>query len=169
MKESEILEKIGYKGEYTKEVKKKLKELLKKFHPDHYKGSDDTFKTINKIKKDLESGKKLDVNNKVVKDKYDDYFDFDNDSNDSLWYLNKINELTKKKESLIKLKDEKQKKLFSLQDKYRVEYDIDISNRDIENDNSNEMIVLHENRQLLYMFLTIIIACFIVTINSNNC
>ncbi len=152
MKESEILEKIGYKGEYTKEVKKKLKELLKKYHPDHYKGSDDTFKTINKVKKDLESGKKLNYN---IPKKESNTKNVSSD--DYIWYLNKIDELTRKKESLIKLKDEKQKTLFALQDKYRVEYDIDIKNRDVENDNSNDMLYLHENRQLLYMILTVII------------
>ena len=159
MKEKEILEKIGYKGEYTKEVKKKLKDLLKKYHPDHYKGSDDTFKAINKVKKELESGKKYDYSN-FKKDSSNKTINPD----DYLWYLNKIDELTRKKESLIKLKDEKQKKLFSVQDKYRIEYDIDIANRDIENDNSNDMFTLHENRQLLYMILTIVIVIMIVFI-----
>lgn len=159
MKESEILEKIGYKGEYTKDVKKKLKELLKKYHPDHYKGSDDTFKTVNKLKKDLESGKKINYNNPKKESNTKNV-----SSDDYIWYLNKIDELTSKKESLIKIKEEKQKKLFALQDKYRVEYDIDIKNRDVENDNSNDTLYLHENRQLLYMILTIIILLTIVFI-----
>lgn len=55
---------IGYKGEYNKEVKAKLRKLLKKYHPDHNNGASETFKIINEIKKELEHGIKLKSKNK---------------------------------------------------------------------------------------------------------
>ena len=38
MNRREIIELINYKGEYTKEVKKKLRELLKKYNKDAFHG-----------------------------------------------------------------------------------------------------------------------------------
>ena len=75
MNRKEIIELINYKGEYTKEVKKKLRELLKKYHPDHYKKEDNTFKLISEIKKELDSGKKISFENKKVyeKEHHNDY------------------------------------------------------------------------------------------------
>jgi hypothetical protein len=52
----EILEKIKFKGEYTIEVKKQLKKLLKKYHPDTNKKDKTTILLLYDIKKELENG-----------------------------------------------------------------------------------------------------------------
>ena len=62
MNKDSIYKLIGYKGEYNKEVKTKLRKLLKKYHPDHNKGNSETFKLINEVKKELEKSPKLKVN-----------------------------------------------------------------------------------------------------------
>ena len=155
MNEREILDAIGYNGEYNKEVKKNLKGLLKKYHPDHYKGSDDTFKLINKVKRELEAGKKPTIKPKVNKKKT-----YNND--DYLWYANQIDELTKKRNELLEKKENKQKRLFSLQDEYKDIYDIDINNRNDENDNANSILVLQENRQVIYTLLYLLIVISLI-------
>jgi len=157
MNEKDILKKIGYNGEYTKEVKKNLKSLLKKYHPDHYKGSDDTFKLINKIKKELESGKKFKVNNNQEVKKTISKEDY-------LWYQEQIDELTKKRNKLLKDKKDKQQELFELQEEYKEEYDVDITNRNNENDNANTIIVLNENKQIIYMIMFILIMTILLLI-----
>lgn len=62
MNKDSIYKLIGYKGEYNKEVKTKLRKLLKKYHPDHNKGNSETFKLINEVKKELEKNPQLKVN-----------------------------------------------------------------------------------------------------------
>lgn len=62
MNKDSIYKLIGYKGEYNKEVKTKLRKLLKKYHPDHNKGNSETFKLINEVKKELEKSPQLKVN-----------------------------------------------------------------------------------------------------------
>lgn len=64
MNKQEILEYINYKGKYTKEVKTKINKLLKKYHPDTNKDDKKTILIIYEVKKELESGKKIDYNNK---------------------------------------------------------------------------------------------------------
>ena len=61
MNKDSIHKLIGYKGEYNKEVKAKLRKLLKKYHPDHNKGQSETFKLINEVKKELEKNPHLEV------------------------------------------------------------------------------------------------------------
>ena len=51
MKKDSIYKLIGYNGEYNKNVKSKLRALLKKYHPDHNNGNDEVFKIINEVKK----------------------------------------------------------------------------------------------------------------------
>lgn len=63
MNKDSIYKLIGYKGEYNKEVKAKLRKLLKKYHPDHNKGNGETFKLINEVKKELEKNPHLKVKN----------------------------------------------------------------------------------------------------------
>lgn len=62
MNKDSIYKLIGYKGEYNKEVKTKLRKLLKKYHPDHNKGNSETFKLINEIKKELEQNPSIKTN-----------------------------------------------------------------------------------------------------------
>ena len=68
MNKDSIYKLIGYKGEYNKEVKAKLRKLLKKYHPDHNNGESETFKIINEIKKELEQG--ISVKNKSISNSY---------------------------------------------------------------------------------------------------
>jgi len=66
MNKDNIYKLIGYKGEYNKEVKAKLRKLLKNYHPDHNKGQSETFKLINEVKKELEKNPHLKINNENI-------------------------------------------------------------------------------------------------------
>mgnify|MGYP003297707832 CR=1 FL=1 len=66
MTREEILKKINYNGKYTKEVKSNLKKLIIKYHPDH-NGDSEVFKLLNSIKKDLDNGKVINIEEPDVK------------------------------------------------------------------------------------------------------
>lgn len=76
MTKQEIYVKIGYKGEYTKEVKRRLRELIKKYHPDLNNGDDRTMKILNEVKSELENNRVDDIFyqdiSSVVSEKIDD-------------------------------------------------------------------------------------------------
>ena len=57
MTKEEIYVKIGYCGKYTKDVKKKLRLLSKKYHPDLNHGDDSIMKLINEVKEEIEQEK----------------------------------------------------------------------------------------------------------------
>lgn len=56
MTRNEIINELNYKGEYTKEVKRKLNSLIKKYHPDKNKDDKKTILLLYKIKEELEKG-----------------------------------------------------------------------------------------------------------------
>ena len=56
MTKEEIYKYIKYNGVYDSGVKKRLKKLIKKYHPDVNNGDDTVMKLINVVKKELESG-----------------------------------------------------------------------------------------------------------------
>lgn len=56
MTRSEILEYLNYQGVYTKDIKKKLNKLIKKYHPDKNKNDNKTILILYDIKKKLENG-----------------------------------------------------------------------------------------------------------------
>ena len=56
MNKKEILEYIKYNGRYTQDVKKRLKKLLKKYHPDNNKNDKNTILVLYQVKKELEDG-----------------------------------------------------------------------------------------------------------------
>ena len=145
MNRKEILKYIGYEGTYTKEVKKKLRELLKKYHPDHYKKEDNTFKLIKEIKKDLDDNKKISIDSNTR----------DNDINDNYKITEEIMNLTKKRDSLIERKNKYQKELSELQDEYRNEYEIDVNYRNLAVDSTNEIINIQSSRKKYNILLVI--------------
>ena len=73
MNREEILEYLNYNGRYTKEVKKKLNKLLKKYHPDNNKSDKDTILILYQIKKELEDGTLEYKDNYVKEEKSVDY------------------------------------------------------------------------------------------------
>jgi len=56
MTKEEILKYLNYQGKYTKDVKRKLNKLLKKYHPDVNKDDKKTIIVLYQIKKELEEG-----------------------------------------------------------------------------------------------------------------
>ena len=64
MNREDILEQINYKGKYTKDVKKRLNKLLKKYHPDNNKDDKKTILILYDIKRELENGALLYDKNK---------------------------------------------------------------------------------------------------------
>ena len=120
MNRNDILKAINYDGKYTKETKKKLRELLKKYHPDHYKKETDTFKIINEIKKELDNGKTISFKENIKDKKLkDDNYDIDEE----------ILKLTIERNNLVLKKNKYQEKLSQLQDEYCIVYNNDVNYR----------------------------------------
>lgn len=155
MTRKDILNYIKYEGEYTKEVKKKLRELLKKYHPDHYKKESDTFKKINEIKKELDSGKKL---------SFDEPKENDKPSVADYKITEEIIDLSKKRDELLDKKKKYQEELSRLQDEYRIEYETDVNYRNEAVDSANEVIKVQERKQKYNILLVISIFISIIFI-----
>ena len=69
MTKEEIYKYIKYNGVYDSGVKKRLKKLIKKYHPDVNNGDDTVMKIINEVKKELESGNVSVKDTSIAKDK----------------------------------------------------------------------------------------------------
>ena len=70
MTKEEIYTYLKYNGVYDSGVKRRLKKLIKKYHPDLNNGDDTVMKLINEVKKELETNSvsvNIDSNNKVKK------------------------------------------------------------------------------------------------------
>ena len=68
MKKDDIYRLIEYDGVYNAKVKKNLKNLIKKYHPDH-KGDEKVLKVIFEVKKELENNTvSINKDNKKNKD-----------------------------------------------------------------------------------------------------
>ncbi len=147
MNRKEILKEINYNGVYTKETKKKLRELLKKYHPDHYKKESDTFKMINEIKKELDAGKKIsfEENKEYIKSNNEDDYKI----------TEEIIELTKKMNQLVEKRKNCKKEFDRLQAKYRIEYDNDIDFRNQVADSTNNILEIQSKRQKYNILLIV--------------
>ena len=69
MTKEEIYKYLKYNGVYDSGVKKRLKQLIKKYHPDRNNGDDTVMKIINEVKKELESGNVSVKGTSITKDK----------------------------------------------------------------------------------------------------
>lgn len=69
MTKEEIYKYLKYNGVYDSGVKKRLKQLIKKYHPDRNNGDDTVMKIINEVKKELESGNVSVKDTSITKDK----------------------------------------------------------------------------------------------------
>lgn len=69
MTKEEIYKYLKYNGVYDSGVKKRLKQLIKKYHPDRNNGDDTVMKIINEVKKELESGNVSVKDASITKDK----------------------------------------------------------------------------------------------------
>ena len=95
MNRDQILKYLNYKGKYTKDVKKKLNKLLKKYHPDNNKDDKTTILIIYQIKKELEEG--------TLTSNYDNINNSSSKTDTSILFLeNMIRRLKKKKEIIDK-------------------------------------------------------------------
>ena len=148
MNYNEIIKAINYKGEYTKEVKAKIRALLKKYHPDHYKKESETFKLINSIKKDLDNNKKLNYEKKK---------ETVNDTK----ITNEILELYKKVDEIVLKRKKYEEEIKSLNKKHQQEYDDYINKGNDEVDYTNDIIKTQSKKQIYNILL---IASFLLSV-----
>lgn len=155
MSREEILEQLNYKGRYTKDVKKRLNKLLKKYHPDNNKDDKMTILTLYQIKKELEDGTlKYEDHNK------DDSVHKDNHEYQSLLKM-MINKLILKRNRI-------DKKMELLYEKINNSYEIinnkqdEISYIDMEVDNLKEEIEQLKKRDTLETVLILLMVLFIM-------
>lgn len=158
MNKNEIYKYIGYNGKYTKEVKSKLRKLLKKYHPDHKNGDVETFKLINAIKKELES-------NKNIENKYVDIKESSNSkvSREELeYYQEKIKKLNKEKNNLSAKIKEKNNIISDLKKNYSNIYDDYFDNKEyvIEKQNQIHKLTNLKKHYILYIIPFILIMIF---------
>lgn len=158
MNKESIYRIIGYHGEYSDNVKKALRKLLKENHPDHH-GDKEVFKLINDVKKELETNqvsfKYLKENDKVK------YADIDYD------YCKKmIIKLEEEKKSLLKLVDKEKESIVSLSNDYRALYRHSIN--EASNFLKNDSQKLKEIKYLSICILIVLIIIFLMVIVTKN-
>lgn len=79
MTKKQIYEFLNYQGKYDSSVKKRLKKLIKKYHPDLNNGDDTVMKLINEVKKEIENNNSEFVKQHTVKqNKKSNYFEYIN-------------------------------------------------------------------------------------------
>ena len=82
MTKEEIYKYIKYSGIYDSGVKRRLKKLIKKYHPDLNNGDDTVMKVINEVKKELES------NSVSIKNNESNITDLNNNRKNSVDIIN---------------------------------------------------------------------------------
>ena len=159
MKKSDIYKLINYNGEYNANVKKALRKLLKEHHPDH-KGNREIFELINEVKKELESGKPINI--KKEEKKVHDNIDYD-------YYYRIINELKNKKNSLNETLNAKKRILNEYEKEYKELYEksINLESDLLVNTPLNKKVKDIRLFSIIFLVLMIIIFALSVLKNSN--
>ena len=122
MNKKEIYEYLNYKGKYTKDVEKKIKKLIKKFHPDKNKEDKSTILILYEVKKELE--------NNVVHRKYYRSFEPEKQEQEKNSF-NHLEPFIKRMIDILKIKKErKEKEIAKVQKKVNYHYNkrMDLSN-----------------------------------------
>ena len=144
MKIEEVYKLIGYKGKYDDKVKKSLKKLIKKYHPDRY-GKNDIIKVIYEVKEELETNKvsfnNIDYDNKQNKENNQNKDNKENkkDLGNINDYIDSIKEEEIKKNVKIDELSKNSKKQNELFKEYSVLYNDYCSNEQLLCDNFDEL------------------------------
>ena len=160
MTKEDIYRIIGYNGEYTLNVKKSIRKLLKDNHPDN-KGNKERFELINEVKKELENNKvSLNIKNNNLKNKYND-IDYD--------YCKKmINIITEQKNKLKKEYEIKKQNLSNIEKEYHNLYR---KNIDLELNlltSSREIKKIKVIKNISIIFLIVLIMVYILSIIKDS-
>ena len=156
MTREEILEKIKYRGEYNDLVKKRLKRLIKQYHPDVNKNDKETILLLYEIKKELENGS-INYTPDISQDNKNDNINYD--------YIVFIFESVI--ESLKNKRDEINDKISHLYKRYNMKIDeknektLELSELVFEIENLNDEISDYKKMDILDVLL---ITAFIVTL-----
>ena len=159
MNKDDIYRLIGYHGEYSQNVKKAIRKLLKENHPDN-KGDRRIFELISEVKKELELGK---VKYKPKNEENIEYDDIDYD-----YCLKMMNEIKEKKNKETKLLNEKKGLLERKVGEYK---DLYHSSLDLENNlltNSPYFKKVKEIKTYSVITLITMIIIFIIAILKKN-
>ena len=107
MTKEEILKELHYHSKYTKDVKKRLNKLIKKYHPDRNKKDSKTILLLYNLKKEFENNDLVYIDDTIIETNESDE-EFNKISNNYIYFLEAMVQRLKKQ------KDEISKKLKSL-------------------------------------------------------
>lgn len=162
MNKDDVYQIIGYHGEYTSNVKKAIRKLLKDNHPDN-KGDRDKFELINEVKDELENNKVPSKYQKrtVTKEKIVDDIDY-------AYCHELINSLTRKQKEYKDISDKYNKELSKLEEEYRNIYR---KSMDLELNllsSSDEAKRIQSIKAFSIIMVIIIAITFIISIIKHN-
>lgn len=163
MNKDSIYKIIGYEGEYNKEVKAKLRKLLKKYHPDHNNGESEIFKLINEIKKELEHNINIKIKNVNIKTKKAEI------SKDNFqYYENQIKKLLKQNELLRTKINNKNSDIEKISKRYNLLNEKLSKNQGIlcENNDNVNYLKKFQKKYIVYI-LSLIISIIIYLLKKN--
>ncbi len=162
MNEKEIIKFVNYHGKYNKDVKSKFKLLLKKYHPDHNNGQDDTFKLINKLKKEIESG-----NYKYHDDEEVDIKDV-NEVIDKDLLLREISELEAEKKYYVEKREKLNEELNILYEKYGRVFNLNIAHSIKETDSQGNVKSIKKKSNYVITLLAFTVTFFLILYLINH-
>ncbi len=159
MNKDSIYKLIGYNGEYTANVKKAIRKLLKENHPDN-NGNRKIFELISEVKKELEENKVSYNSQKTTNNSVDD-IDYD-------YCFDMIKTITKEKELYTSKLNKLENKLKEYNEIYAKEYHEDIK---LETDllaNSKNVDIIRKTKLQCVICLLMAIVFFIIAIWKQN-